>query len=303
VIQEASAVSPEGRITLDDLGIYLDLHTEGLKRITDFIHSQGAIAGIQLAHAGRKASHTSPWKGGVQLAERDQGWKTFSASTLSFTETEQPPLELDKEGIRKVLDDFSAATVRALKAGYRVVEIHAAHGYLIHQFLSPLSNTRTDEYGGSFGNRVRFLLQVVEAVKQAWRPDYPLFVRLSCTDWVEGGWDIEDSVKVSALLKDRGVDLVDCSSGGTAPKARIPLGPAYQAPFAARIKKETGVLTGAVGLITTPEQSEEILGQGQADLIILAREFLRDPYFPLHAARALGDGIAWPPQYERAKMK
>ena len=303
LIQEASAVSAEGRITPDDLGIYLDQHIEGLKRITDFIHGQGAIAGIQLAHAGRKASHSSPWKGGEQLAEKAPGWKTVSASALSFIDTEQPPLVLDKQGIRKVLDDFSAATARALKAGYRVVEIHAAHGYLIHQFLSPLSNTRTDEYGGSFENRVRLLLQVGEAVKQAWRPDYPLFVRLSCTDWVEGGWSIEDSVRVSVLLKEMGVDLVDCSSGGTVPKASIPLGPAYQAPFAGRIKKETGLLTGAVGLITSPEQSEELLEKGLADLIILAREFLRDPYFPLHAAQVLGDGIAWPPQYERAKPK
>ncbi|MDR3713384.1 MAG: NADH:flavin oxidoreductase/NADH oxidase [Puia sp.] len=303
LIQEASAVSPEGRITPDDLGIYLDGHIEGLKRITRFIHSQGAVAGIQLAHAGRKASHTSPWKGGIQLAGSDPGWKTVSASAVSFTETEEPPLELDTRGIRKVLDDFGAATARALEAGYRVAEIHAAHGYLIHQFLSPLSNKRTDEYGGSFENRVRLLLQVVEAVKQAWRPDYPLFVRLSCTDWMEGGWNIEESVKVSALLKDRGIDLIDCSSGGVSPKASIPLGPAYQAPFAARIKKDTGILTGAVGLITGPEQSEEILDRGEADLIIMAREFLRNPYFPLQAARILGDGIPWPPQYERAKNK
>ncbi len=306
IIQEATAVSAEGRITPDDLGIYRDAHVENLSRITDFIHQQGAIAGIQLAHAGRKASHTSPWKKGLQLPPGTgdgPGWQTVSASGLAFTEAEEPPVALNKQGIRKVLDDFSRAAERSVRAGYRVAEIHAAHGYLIHQFLSPLSNIRTDEYGGAFENRVKLLLQVVDAVKKAWNPDYPLFIRLSCTDWVTGGWDIDNSVKLSLLLKNKGVDLIDCSSGGSSPGAAIPVGPGYQVPFAERIKKETGLLTGAVGMITTPGQSEEILEKGQADLVILARELLRDPYFPMHSAQALHAEMDWPLQYERAKPK
>ncbi|MBS1932929.1 MAG: NADPH dehydrogenase NamA [Bacteroidetes bacterium] len=303
IIQEATAVSPEGRITAKDLGIYKDAHIPKLKQIVDFIHNQGAIAGIQIAHAGRKASHNAPWEGGRQVAVKNGGWQTLSASATSFTEDEEPPVEMSKEDINDAINDFSAATIRALEAGYKVLEIHAAHGYLIHQFLSPLSNTRTDEYGGSFENRIRFLLEIVRAVKKNWDENLPLLVRISSTDWVEGGWDVDQSVKLSSILKSEGVDLIDCSSGGTSPHAKIPLGPGYQVPFAQRIKKETGIMTGAVGLITTAQQAEEILNKGQADLIMIAREFLRDPYFPLHAAYVLGADLKWPSQYERAKPR
>jgi 2,4-dienoyl-CoA reductase-like NADH-dependent reductase (Old Yellow Enzyme family) len=303
IIQEATAVSPEGRITDKDLGIYRDAHMEKLKQIVTFIHAHGAVAGIQLAHAGRKASHHIPWEGGKQASIKNGGWQTLSASAIAFTEEEEPPIEMSKEDINDVINDFVAATIRSVEVGYKVLEIHAAHGYLIHQFLSPLSNTRKDEYGGPFENRIRFLLEIVSAVKENWPGDLPLFVRISSTDWVEGGWSIDESVKLSSILKNEGVDLIDCSSGGTSAHAKIPLAAGYQVPFAERIKKETGVLTGAVGLITTAQQAEEILNKEQADLIILAREFLRDPYFPLHAAHALGVDFKWPAQYERAKPK
>ena len=301
VMQEATGVSEEGRITAKDLGIYKDGHIEKLKQITAFIHEQGSVAGIQLAHAGRKASHAAPFEGGKQLSIREGGWQTVSASTISFTESEEPPVALNKIGIQKVVNDFASAASRALEAGYRVLEIHAAHGYLIHQFLSPFSNTRNDEYGGSFENRIRLLIEITEAIQKIWPANIPLFVRTSSTDWADGGWDIDQSVRLSAILKNMGVDLIDCSSGGTLPHAKIPLAPGYQVPFAERIKKETGILTGAVGMITTAKQAEEILEKGQADMILLARELLRDPYFPLHAAHALGEDIKWPPQYERAK--
>jgi len=303
IIQEATAVSPEGRITAKDLGIYRDAHIEKLKQIVDFIHQQGAVAGIQLAHAGRKASHNAPWEGGKQVAIKDGGWQTLSASAIAFTDNEEPPVEMNKEDIQDAVNDFAAATIRALEVGYKVLEIHAAHGYLIHQFLSPLSNTRNDEYGGSFENRIRFLLEIVKAVKENWPADLPLFVRISATDWVEGGWNINESVRLSSILKNEGVDLIDCSSGGTSAQAKISLGPGYQVPFAERIRKEAEIATGAVGLITTAQQAEEILNKDQADLIIVAREFLRDPYFPLHAAHTLGVDIKWPFQYERAKLK
>ncbi|HLY68221.1 MAG TPA: NADH:flavin oxidoreductase/NADH oxidase [Puia sp.] len=303
VMQEATGVSSEGRISPDDSGIYKDGHVEKLKQIVDFIHAQGALAGIQLAHAGRKASHASPWKGGKQIRSDNGGWVSVAPSAIPFLDHEEAPAALDKKGIQKVIDDFSRATRRAVQAGYKIIEIHAAHGYLLHEFLSPLSNTREDEYGGSFENRTRLLLEVVDAIKKEWRPENPLFVRISATDWAEGGWDVGDSVQLATALKSRGVDLVDCSGGGLSAKQMIPLGPGYQVPFAERIKKETGVLTAAVGLITTAGQAEEILMNGQADLIVLAREFLRDPYFPLHAAHALGEDIAWPVQYERAKPK
>jgi 2,4-dienoyl-CoA reductase-like NADH-dependent reductase (Old Yellow Enzyme family) len=303
VIQEATGVSAEGRITAKDLGIYKDGHIEKLKQITSFIHAQGAVAGIQLAHAGRKASHAIPWEGGKQLSRQEGGWETVSASAIPFTETEEPPVALNKSGIQKVLDDFASAAARALEAGYKVVEIHSAHGYLINQFLSPFSNTRDDEYGGSFENRIRLLIEITTAVQEAWPANLPLFVRISSTDWADGGWDIDQSVRLSAVLKNLGVDLIDCSSGGTLPHAKIPLAPGYQVPFAERIRKETGILTGAVGMITTAQQAEEILAKGQADMILLARELLRDPYFPLHASHALGEDIQWPSQYERAKPK
>lgn len=304
VVQEATAVSPEGRITPDDLGIYLDQHLDMLGRITRFIHEQGAIAGIQLAHAGRKASHQSPWKGGHQIApEQSGGWQTVSASPIPFSDQELAPHELDLAGIKQVVADFLGAARRAVTAGYRLIEIHAAHGYLFHQFLSPLSNSRTDRYGGSLENRSRLLIEVVDALRRELQDGFPLFVRLSCTDWMESGWDIEQSVALSSLLKAKGIDLIDCSSGGTSLKQTIPLGPGYQVPFARRIRHDAKIPTGAVGLIVSPLQAEDIVAGQQADLILLAREFLRDPYFPLHAAKALKDPIAWPVQYERAKPK
>jgi 2,4-dienoyl-CoA reductase-like NADH-dependent reductase (Old Yellow Enzyme family) len=303
IITEAAAVSPEGRISPDDLGIWTDEHIAGLKRITQFIDAQSSVAGIQLAHAGRKASTKRPWEGGgVIPASSERGWRTAAPSAVPFyPDSELEVLTID--GIRKVIDDFREATRRSREAGFRVVEIHAAHGYLIHQFMSPLSNQRTDEYGGSFENRIRLLLEIVDAVKTVWPADLPLFVRISTTDWTEGGWDGNDSVKLARILKDKGVHVIDCSTGGNVPHAKIPVEPNYQVPNAERIKQETGMLTGAVGLITTAEQAEEILNNGQADLILMARELLRDPYFPLHAAITLGDDLAWPLQYERAKPR
>lgn len=302
VMQEATAVTPEGRITPGDLGLYKDEHIAKLQSITSFIHAQGAVAGIQLAHAGRKAGHRIPWEGGRQIPAADpEGWQTVAPSAVPFAPGEEAPEALSIEGIRKVTDDFRAAAGRALTAGYKVVEIHAAHGYLINEFLSPLSNRRTDEYGGSFENRIRLLLEITEAVKTVWPATLPLFVRISASDWAPGGWDEHDSVQLSAVLKTRGVDLMDCSSGGLVPGVKIPVGPGYQVPFAERIKKETGMLTGAVGLITEIQQAEDILQRGQADLIFMARESLRDPYFPLRAARQTGEEVRWPVQYERAK--
>ena len=303
VMQEATSVSAEGRISPDDLGIYKDEHIEKLKQIVDFIHTQGAIAGIQLAHAGRKASHAGPWKGNKQIHSADGGWLTVAPSAIAFSENEEAPSALDKNGIKKVINDFSAATKRALQVGYKIIEVHAAHGYLINEFLSPLSNKRDDEYGGTFENRARLLFEIVDAIKKEWKSEYPLFVRISATDWVDGGWNIEDSVQLASLLKIRGVDLIDCSSGGVSPKQNIPVAPGYQVPFAEQIKKETKILTAAVGLITNAHQAEEILANQQADVIVLAREFLRDPYFPLHAAFPLHEDISWPVQYERAKIK
>lgn len=301
IIQEATAVSPEGRISVDDLGIYKDEHTEKLKNIVAFIHEHGAVAGIQLAHAGRKASSAAPWNGGRQLGVKEGGWETVAPSPLAFTAGDRLPEQLDGKGITKVINDFKVAAHRAVMVGYKVAEIHAAHGYLIHQFLSPLSNQRTDAYGGSFENRIRLLMEVVKAVQTVWPQNFPLFVRISVTDWAEQGWDTEEAVQLAHLLKWEGVDLIDCSSGGLVSHAKIPLGPGYQVPFAERIKKETGILTGAVGLITGIQQSEDILQQGKADLILLARTSLREPYFALHAASLMGDDITWPKQYQRAK--
>lgn len=302
IIQEATAVSPEGRITEGDLGIYKKKHIEKLKTITSFIHDQGAVAGIQLAHAGRKAGCALPWEGGRQLIPEVGGWKTVSASALAFNPEDIAPLELDSEGIQKVISDFKTAAKRALKAGYEVIEIHAAHGYLIHQFLSPLSNKRTDNYGGSFENRIRLLLEVVNSVQTVWPQTLPLFVRISATDWVDGGWNIDEAVQLSTILKANGVDLIDCSSGGLVPYAKVPVGPGYQVAFAERIKTETEILTGAVGLITEADQAEAILEKNQADFIIIARSSLREPYWPLNAAKSLDDDIDWPLQYQRAKI-
>lgn len=302
IMTEATAVSPEGRITPDDLGLWKDEHIEGLKRIVSFIESQNCIAGVQLAHAGRKASHTSPWKGSEMLTIEQGGWQTVAADTTPYRPGDMPSIALDKAGIEKVKSDFKAAAVRALQAGFKVIEIHAAHGYLLHEFYSPLSNDRNDEYGGSFENRIRLLVEVADVVKEVWPPTLPLFVRISASDWTEGGWTIEESVELAKVLKEKNVDLIDCSSGGNVPKAKISVGPGYQVHFAEAIKKEAGILTGAVGIITKPEQAEEIIASGKADVIIIAREFLRNPYFPLHAAKTLGVDVQWPVQYERAKL-
>lgn len=302
IIQEATAVSPEGRISPGDLGIYQDEHIEKLKSITSFIHQQGAVAGIQLAHAGRKASFATPLNGGKQLKVKEGGWTTAAPSAIAFNPEDEASQALDGDGIKKLIADFKDAALRSLQAGYQVMEIHAAHGYLLHQFLSPLSNHRTDHYGGNFENRIRLLLEIVRSIKSIWPENLPLFVRISATDWAEGGWDIGEAIQLSSQLKAEGVDLIDCSSGGMVPYAKIPLGPGYQVLFAERIKKEAGILTGAVGLITEVKQAEDILENGQADLIFVARASLRDPYFALHAAQILGEDITWPIQYQRAKL-
>ncbi|MVN21560.1 NADPH dehydrogenase NamA [Mucilaginibacter arboris] len=302
IITEATAVSPEARITPDDLGLWKDEHITELKKIVDFIHEHGSITGVQLAHAGRKASHQSPWKGSALIpSSESEGWQTVAPSAIPYKEGTEAPIALDETGIAKVINDFKEATRRSIEVGFKVIELHAAHGYLLHQFLSPLSNQRTDQYGGPFENRIRFLLEVTAAVQEIWPADLPLFVRISATDWAEGGWTAEESVKLSAILKEKGVDLIDCSSGGLVSWQKINIGPGYQVPFAEQIKKETGILTGAVGLITEAAQMEEIVAKGQADLILIARESLRDPYFPLHAAQQLGVDVSWPVQYDRAK--
>ena len=300
IFTEATAVSPEGRITPGDLGLWKDGHINGLKNIVNFIHLHDAVAGIQLAHAGRKASCSVPLEGGTQLDEKQGGWKTVSASDIPFRDGDMAPEALNIEGLTKVISDFKAAAERALSAGFKVVEIHSAHGYLLHEFLSPLSNHRTDEYGGSFENRSRLLREVIDAVKSVWPNENPLFVRISATDWTKGGWTLEESVKLAYILKDIGIDLIDCSSGGNVYNAKIPAGPGYQVPFSEAVRK-TGILTGAVGCITTAGQAESILQEEKADLVFLARELLRNPYFPLHAAKELGVDTAWPVQYHRAK--
>ena len=300
VMTEAAAVEARGRISPQDLGIWKDEHVEFLARIAAFVRQQGAVAGIQLAHAGRKASTWRPWEGSGVIPESDGGWRAVAPSAVPFSAGDPTPAELSKTEIRGTVDSFGAAARRALRAGFQVAEIHAAHGYLVHQFLSPLSNQRTDEYGGAFENRIRLALEVAEAVRAVWPAGLPLFVRVSATDWAPGGWDIDECVELAWRLRTVGVDLIDCSSGGAVPHQKIALGPGYQVPFAARIRKEAGVATGAVGMITTPQQAEEIVSSGQADMVLLAREFLRDPYFPLHAARALGGEMKPPSQYLRA---
>lgn len=300
VITEATSVSPEGRITPADAGIWDDNHIPALKRIARFIHSQGAIAGIQIAHAGRKASCAVPWQGGKQLGSVEGGWRPVAPSPIPFRDGNIAPAELNRDGIRKVISDFRFASLRALEAGFRILEIHSAHGYLLHEFLSPFSNHRTDEYGGSFDNRTRLLREIVNEIRTVWPPGLPLFVRLSVTEWADLQWSTEDTVRFAFILKEMGVDLIDCSSGGNNLQVRIPLGPGYQVPLAAEVKK-SGILTGAVGLINSAAQAEAILNGEKADLILLAREALRNPYFPLHAAKELGDEIQWPLQYLRAK--
>ena len=301
VIMEAAAVSSEGRITPADMGIWDDGHIAGLARIASFINSQGSAAGIQLAHAGRKASTRQPWVHGILVPESEGGWNVLAPSPIPFAEGYGQPSEMSGSDLDKVISDFKAAAGRALKAGFKVIEIHAAHGYLVHEFLSPLSNVRTDEYGGSFENRVRLLMEIITAVKQAWPAEYPLFVRISATDWTEGGWELQDSIRLSGMLGNEGVDLIDCSTGGNLPNAKIPAAPGYQVPFAEAIKKNTGIMTAAVGFIDDAVQAQEIIASGKADLVLIAREMLRDPYFPLKAAQTLGADVSWPVQYERAK--
>jgi len=304
VFTEATAVSPEGRISPHDLGIWKDEHIEGLRRIVKFVRAQGSEIGIQLAHAGRKASVKEPWNGGHLVKESDGGWRVLAPSPIPYSEHYGMPVEMAATDIRKVVDEFRAAARRAMLAGFKVIEIHAAHGYLLHQFLSPLSNHRKDEYGGSFDNRVRLLTEVVGAVRKTWPPGYPLFVRVSATDWAEGGWSVEDTIRLAALLKDLDVDVIDCSSGGLVPQQQIPAGPGYQVEFSRRIRAATGILTAAVGMITGAMQAETIIVTGQADLVVMARQLLRDPYFPLHAANELRHAdIHWPLQYERARPK
>ncbi len=299
VMVEATAVAPEGRISPWDSGLWSAEHAQAFKRITRFIADQGATPAIQLAHAGRKASTDAPWRGGGPLTPEQGGWTTLGPSAIPFNDF-PPPREMTHADIDAVVQQFEAAARWSLDAGFQVVEIHAAHGYLLHEFLSPLSNQRQDEYGGSFENRVRLVLRVTETVRAAWPERLPLFVRISATDWTEGGWDLEQSVELARLLKERGVDLIDCSSGGNVPHAKIPIAPGYQVPFAERIRREVGIATGAVGLIRRAEQAEQILALGQADAILLARPFLRDPYWPLHAARELKVDVPWPVQYGRA---
>jgi 2,4-dienoyl-CoA reductase-like NADH-dependent reductase (Old Yellow Enzyme family) len=300
VMMEATAVEARGRISPQDTGIWKDDHIAFLSRITCFVMQQGAVAGIQLAHAGRKASVRPPWEGGAAIPQEAGGWQTVAPSALPFRPEDPVPAELSKPEIHSLADAFRAAAVRALQAGFQVVEIHGAHGYLIHQFLSPLSNRRDDEYGGAFDNRIRFALDVAQAVRGAWPLHLPLFLRISATDWMEGGWTSDDSVELARRVKPLGVDLIDCSSGGSSPRAKIPLAPGYQVPFAERIRRQAGILTGAVGLITTPAQADEIIRSGKADMVLLAREFLRDPYFPLRAAQALSQKLNPPVQYGRA---
>ncbi len=301
VLTEATAVSPEGRITPHDLGLWKSEHVPKLKQIAEFIHSQGAYAGVQLAHAGRKASMAVPWEPERLIPSQEGGWTDVMApSAIPFKDNYATPIALDKAGIQRILDAFKNSTRMVLEAGFDTVEIHSAHGYLLHSFLSPLSNQRTDEYGGSFENRIRFLIETVDGVRQELPARSPLIVRISATDWREGGWDIEQSVELAKVLKQHGVDLMDISSGGLVADAKIPAGPGFQTPFADRIRREAGIPTGAVGMITDAAQADQIVRNGQADVILIARELLRDPYWPLRAAEDVHQRIAWPKQYLRA---
>lgn len=302
VLTEAAAVSLEGRITADDLGIWKDEHIAPLAKVFAFIAQQGAVPGMQLAHAGRKASTNAPWHGGTPVTPAEGGWEPiFAPSAIAFDKGSSVPKEMSREDIGKVVSDFAAATRRALCAGARVIEVHAAHGYLLHSFLSPLSNRRQDEYGGAFANRTRIVREVLSAVRKEWPDDLPVFVRISATDWKEGGWDLEQSVELAMELKKLGADLIDCSSGGLVADAKIPVGPGYQVEFSAAIRRRAGIATGAVGMITAPQQADTIIRTGQADAVFLARELLRDPYWPHRAAFELHHPENWPPQYERAR--
>jgi 2,4-dienoyl-CoA reductase-like NADH-dependent reductase (Old Yellow Enzyme family) len=301
VIVEASGVSPQGRITAWDSGIWSESHADGFRGIVEFIHARGSVAGIQIAHAGRKASTDAPWRGGKYLTEGPHAWTPLAPSAIPFRDGDPIPHALSLPEIDEVVEQFVKAARLARRAGFRVLEIHAAHGYLLHEFLSPLCNTREDEYGGSLENRMRLALRVVEGVRAVWPEELPLFVRISATDWAEGGWDILQSVELAKRLRELGVDLVDCSSGGAVAHAKIELGPGYQVPFARAIRHEAGIATGAVGLITEARQAESIVSEGSADAILLARQLLRDPYTPLHWARELGVDVRWPDQYGRAR--
>jgi 2,4-dienoyl-CoA reductase-like NADH-dependent reductase (Old Yellow Enzyme family) len=301
VMVEATAVCPQGRISPSDSGIWSEEHAAAFKRITRFIKEQGAVAGVQLAHAGRKASTDLPWQGGKVLSESKGGWQPVAPSPLAFDEESQTPRELTREDLEELCSQFLSAARYSLEAGFEIIEIHMAHGYLLHEFLSPLSNLRTDEYGGNLENRMRFPLQIAKTLREAWPSSLPVFVRISCTDWIEGGWDLAQSVEFCRRLKTLGIDLVDCSSGALAPGANIPAAPGFQVPFAAAVRREVQIPTGAVGLITDPAQAEQILVTGEADAVMMGREFLREPYWPLHAAKALRTDIDWPPQYLRAK--
>ncbi|MFD3565207.1 NADH:flavin oxidoreductase/NADH oxidase [Streptomyces sp. NPDC058686] len=301
IITEATAVSPEGRISPYDLGIWDDAQVSALRKITDFVKSQGGIPGIQIAHSGRKGSTDRPWKGGAPVGADEHGWQPVAPSAVPFDDGHPVPHELTTDEIAGVVGQFADAARRALAAGFQVAEVHGAHGYLVGQFLSPHSNKRTDEYGGSFENRARFALEVVDAIRAVWPDDLPLFFRISATDWLEeGGWTADDTVRLATLLRDHGIDLFDVSTGGNAAGVRIPVGPSYQVPFSSRVKNETPMPTAAVGLITEPEQAEKILASGEADAILLGRELLRDPYWARHAARELGAEVYTPSQYGRA---
>jgi 2,4-dienoyl-CoA reductase-like NADH-dependent reductase (Old Yellow Enzyme family) len=304
VIAEATAITADARISPKDLGIWTDDHIEPLRRVFSFVAEQGSVPGIQLAHAGRKASTNEPWNGGKPITSAQGGWTPIVApSPLAFADGYQVPHALSVPEIAVVVEAFAAAVRRAHAAGAKLIELHAAHGYLLHSFLSPLSNQRTDQYGGSFTNRIRMLCEVVTATRKVWPDEYPLWVRVSATDWTEGGWTVEECVELARILKPLGVDLIDCSSGGNVSNAKIPVGPGYQVAFAEQIRRESGVPTGAVGMITDAAQADQIIRSRQADVVILARQFLRDPYWPLLAARALGKEIKWPLQYERARQK
>ena len=301
VMVEATAVSPEGRISPNDCGLWSDSHVEAFAPIARFLSEQGAVPGIQLAHAGRKGSCAVPWQGGTPLDVRSGGWQPLAPSPIPFDTGHPLPHAVTLEEMDLIEAQFRASARRSLAAGFKVVEVHMAHGYLLHEFLSPLVNQRSDNYGGSLENRLRFPLRVVEAVREEWPEELPLFVRISATDWISGGWDIDQSIILARLLKERGVDLIDCSSGFAVPNEKVPFGPGFQVPFAAKVRAEAGIASGAVGFIIEPAQAEQIVATGQADAVFLARQMLRDPYWPLHAAKALHVDVPWPNQYLRAK--
>jgi 2,4-dienoyl-CoA reductase-like NADH-dependent reductase (Old Yellow Enzyme family) len=300
VFTEATAVTAEGRISPSDLGIWNDAHVSALDRIVRFIKQHGSAAAMQLAHAGRKGSTRRPWEGSGVVPPAEGGWQPIGPADQPFAANYPTPRAMTPGDIAGVVDAFRHAARRAWLAGFDAVEIHAAHGYLIHEFLSPLTNARTDKYGGPFDNRVRLCLEIVDAVRGVWPDDRPLFIRISCIDWVDGGWDLDQAVELARRLRDRGIDLIDCSSGGNAAKATIPIAPGYQVPFAERIRREAQIATGAVGLITSAAQADEIVRAGRADCVLLARELLRDPYWPLRAARELAHEVPWAAQYLRA---